>query len=72
MFLAKTIDYTAHDLPAFLREHYSSHPFDAIFDTVGSDHALYSNSPEYLTPEGLFCCIGLVDLGKVLQIINLI
>ncbi|CAF1053582.1 unnamed protein product [Adineta ricciae] len=58
------IDYTAHDLPAFLREHYSSRPFDAIFDTVGSDHVLYSSSPAYLTPEGLFCAIGLVDFGS--------
>ncbi|CAF0796938.1 unnamed protein product [Adineta steineri] len=46
------IDYTSHVLPDYLREHYSSRPFDVILDTVGSDHALYSNSPDYLTPSG--------------------
>ncbi|CAF4039143.1 unnamed protein product, partial [Adineta steineri] len=48
----EVIDYTSHVLPDYLREHYSSRPFDVIFDTVGTDHALYSNSPDYLTPSG--------------------
>ncbi|UJR08752.1 hypothetical protein I4U23_013009 [Adineta vaga] len=60
----ETIDYTEHILPDFLRKHYSSSPFDAIFDTVGIDHSLYSNSPAYLTPEGLFCTIGVVEFGS--------
>ncbi|CAF1002022.1 unnamed protein product [Didymodactylos carnosus] len=45
-------------------EHYSSRPFDVILDTVGNDHALYSNSPAYLTPAGLFCTIGMVEIGS--------
>ncbi|CAF0798302.1 unnamed protein product [Adineta steineri] len=60
------IDYTSHNLPDFLREHYSSRPFDVILDTVGSDHALYSNSPDYLTPSGLFCTIGIVEFGSTI------
>ncbi|CAF0796975.1 unnamed protein product [Adineta steineri] len=60
----EVIDYTSHVLPDYLREHYGSRPFDVIFDTVGSDHALYSNSPDYLTPSGLFCTIGMVEFGS--------
>ncbi|CAF0798271.1 unnamed protein product [Adineta steineri] len=48
----EVIDYTSHVLPDYLREHYSAYPFDVILDSVGSDHALYSNSPDYLTPSG--------------------
>lgn len=62
------IDYTSNVLPDFLREHYSSRPFDVILDTVGNDHALYSNSPAYLTPSGLFCTVGIVELGKLSSI----
>lgn len=64
------IDYTSNILPDFLREHYSSRPFDVILDTVGNDHALYSNSPTYLTPSGLFCTIGIVDFGKLTSSID--
>ncbi|CAF1033982.1 unnamed protein product [Adineta steineri] len=48
----EVIDYTSHVLPDYLREHYSSRLFDVILDTVGNDHTLYSNSPDYLTPSG--------------------
>lgn len=41
-----------------------------ILDIVGIDHALYSNSPAYLTPSGLFCTIGIVEFGKPSLIIN--
>ncbi len=68
--LSKIIDYTSHFLPDFLREHYSSRPFDVILDTVGIDHALYSNSPAYLAPSGLFCTIGMVEFGMSPLIIN--
>ena len=65
VFLFQVIDYTSTNLPDFLREHYSSRPFDLILDTVGNDHALYSNSPAYLAPSGLFCTIGIVDFGII-------
>ncbi|CAF1187274.1 unnamed protein product [Adineta steineri] len=64
------IDYTSHVLPDLLREHYGSRPFDVIFDTVGSDHALYSNSPDYLTPSGLFCTIGMVEFGSTVWLVT--
>ena len=67
---SKVIDYASHVLPDYLREHYSSCPFDVILDIVGIDHALYSNSPAYLTPSGLFCTIGIVEFGKPSLIIN--
>jgi NADPH:quinone reductase-like Zn-dependent oxidoreductase len=35
-----------------------------MLDTVGIDHALYSHSPDYLTPSGLFCTIGMVEIGN--------
>jgi len=61
----EVIDYTKHDLPTYLREEYASHPFDVIYDVVGNEHALFTNSPHYLTPSGTFYAIGL-ELGDTL------
>eukprot|EP00026_Physarum_polycephalum_P009782 Phypoly_transcript_09918.p1 GENE.Phypoly_transcript_09918~~Phypoly_transcript_09918.p1 ORF type:complete len:271 (+),score=31.27 Phypoly_transcript_09918:95-907(+) len=59
----EVIDYAAHDLPEYLKEKFGAQPFDAIYDLVGNDHRLFTNSPNYLTPSGTFCAIGL-ELGN--------
>ncbi|EXJ91887.1 hypothetical protein A1O3_00437 [Capronia epimyces CBS 606.96] len=51
----EVIDYTKHAvLHSHLAEKYSAKPFDAIIDIVGGDWALYTQSPAYLKPDGIF------------------
>eukprot|EP00026_Physarum_polycephalum_P010601 Phypoly_transcript_10768.p1 GENE.Phypoly_transcript_10768~~Phypoly_transcript_10768.p1 ORF type:complete len:354 (+),score=52.08 Phypoly_transcript_10768:202-1263(+) len=61
----EVIDYTAHDLPEYLKEKFGDQPFDVIYDIVGSDHRLFTNSPNYLAPSGTFYTIGL-EFGDTL------
>eukprot|EP01112_Ceratiomyxa_fruticulosa_P021248 TRINITY_DN740_c0_g1_i2.p1 TRINITY_DN740_c0_g1~~TRINITY_DN740_c0_g1_i2.p1 ORF type:complete len:387 (-),score=79.07 TRINITY_DN740_c0_g1_i2:110-1270(-) len=59
----KAIDYRANKLSEYLKQHYSSDPFDFIIDIFGNDHALYANSPHYLRPDGAYYNIG-IDFGS--------
>jgi len=53
------IDYTVHDpLHSYLAQHHREVPFNAILDVVGADNELYTQSPSYLTPNGLFLLLG--------------
>lgn len=55
----EVIDYTEHpELYKYLTENYSSEPFDAIIDIVGSDDLLYPRSPSYLQQDGVFAFAG--------------
>jgi len=53
--LNQVIDYTKHPkLHELLVKTYFDEPFDTIFDVAGTNDELYTESPAYLTPTGLF------------------
>ncbi|KAK2616986.1 hypothetical protein QQS21_000075 [Conoideocrella luteorostrata] len=53
------VDYTQHkDLPAHLATLFATQPFNAIIDTLGFQN-LYTNSPKYLVPGGIFSSVGI-------------
>ncbi|KAH8888976.1 NAD(P)-binding protein [Thozetella sp. PMI_491] len=55
------IDYTHFaSLPSHIAEIFASQPFDAVFDTVGSQ-SLYKASPRFLKADGLFVNVGSVE-----------
>lgn len=54
----EVVDYTAYpSLSSHLAETYSSARFDAVLDTVGIQ-PLYTSSPAYLKPSGIFINLG--------------
>ena len=69
---AQTVDYTKHkSLPAYMIEHHSNLPFDAIFDIVHSE-GLYTSSPAYLTESGKFLLLGGLKIAKNLNLSGLL
>ncbi|ETN37665.1 uncharacterized protein HMPREF1541_07288 [Cyphellophora europaea CBS 101466] len=67
----EVVDYTQHaSLPHYLASTYSTKPFDAIIDTVGTSQALYYGSPKYLAQGKPFLAIG-TPMGDGLTWTNL-
>ncbi|KAL3472583.1 hypothetical protein BJX99DRAFT_235212 [Aspergillus californicus] len=54
------INYREHPLPVHLAEKYGDHPFDFIFDVVGTQ-ALFTHSPAYLKRDGALINIGMIE-----------
>lgn len=55
---ARTIDYRRHEcLHEYLGKEFGGRPFDFILDTLG-DQSIYTHSPAYLKPEGVYMNVG--------------
>lgn len=53
------IDYTLQPIHEYLTSHPPNTPFDVIFEAIGiADSSLYTNSPAYLKPNGVFVSNG--------------
>ena len=64
----KVIDYKAtYPLHSFLAKEYGQQPFDIILDTVGSQD-LYTMSPAYLKPKGLYVNVGTVGVSQLVAL----
>ena len=66
----EAIDYKTSTPTRFhIASHYSTAPFSAILDAVGSA-SLYHHSPSYLTPHGHFVCVGSMEDKSQLRTIT--